>query len=156
MYARRRRISARDQAARLRAAFPGFRSQANGSVVTATGDIKPTALSATYRVEIRYDLGYSPDVRVIYPTLSAREDDPYIPHMYDQNRLCLFLPGRREWSSSMPLGRAIIPWAATWLFYYELWHATGEWLGGGHVTTPTGPYPDEQEVAIDANTRTHR
>lgn len=26
----------------------------------------------------------------------------------------------------------IIPWVADWLLYYELWLATGEWLGGGH------------------------
>ena len=25
----------------------------------------------------------------------------------------------------------IVPWASLWLYYYEVWHATGEWLGGG-------------------------
>jgi hypothetical protein len=152
---RRRLISARDQAARLRAAFPGFRALARGSLVRAEGDITPTDLSATYRVEIQYKLGLSPDVRVLSPALYARTDDPFIPHMYYQDRLCLYLPGWREWSSSMPLGRVIVPWAAEWLFYYELWHATGEWLGGGHHISPAGPYPEEREVMIDGNTRRH-
>jgi len=25
----------------------------------------------------------------------------------------------------------IVPWACLWLYYYEVWHTTGEWLGGG-------------------------
>jgi hypothetical protein len=25
----------------------------------------------------------------------------------------------------------IIPWAAQWLVCYEIWHATGQWVGGG-------------------------
>ena len=29
------------------------------------------------------------------------------------------------------LAHTIVPWIAEWLSYYELWHATGEWLGGG-------------------------
>jgi len=150
---KRRRISARDQAARLRAVFPGFRTSIAGPIMRAVGDIRPSDLSARYQIEILYELGFSPDVRVLSPGLSAREDEPYIPHMYDQDRLCLYLPGRREWSSAMPLGRVIIPWTATWLYYYELWHATGEWLGGGHGTAPTGPYPEEREIVIDENTR---
>jgi hypothetical protein len=153
---RRPWISARDQAARLRAAFPGFRARADGSLVIAEGAVRPTGIGATYRIEIRYRLGIAPEVKVLEPRLAAREDDQYIPHMYDQERLCLYLPGSGEWSASMPLGRTVIPWASEWLFYYEMWHATGEWLGGGHETTPSGPYPEEREVMIDGNTRSRR
>ena len=152
---RRRRISARDQAARIRAAFPRFRAWAEGSTVRAEGDIQPSELSAVYRVGIEYELGLTPDVRVLSPAIKTRDDRTSIPHMYDQERLCLYMPWRREWSSCMPLGRAVIPWTAEWLFYYELWHVTGEWLGGGHETTPAGPYPEEREVIIDRNIRRH-
>jgi hypothetical protein len=31
----------------------------------------------------------------------------------------------------MVLADTIIPLASLWLFYYEVWFATGEWLGGG-------------------------
>ena len=31
----------------------------------------------------------------------------------------------------MQLATTIVPWCSEWLFYYELWLATGEWLGGG-------------------------
>ena len=29
------------------------------------------------------------------------------------------------------IANTIIPWTVEWLYYYELWQATGEWLGGG-------------------------
>ena len=32
------------------------------------------------------------------------------------------------------ISNTIIPWTIEWLYFYELWLATGEWLGGGeHV-----------------------
>jgi hypothetical protein len=73
--------------------------------------------------------------------------------MYDQERLCLYLPGSGEWSGDMSLGHTVIPWISVWLFYYELWHVTGDWLGGGHETNLTGPYPEEREIVVDENTR---
>ena len=36
----------------------------------------------------------------------------------------LFLGGQK-------FAETIVPWACLWLYYYEVWHATGEWLGGG-------------------------
>lgn len=118
--------------------------------------MRPTEVSAIYHIGLRYRLGTSPEVRVLAPSLTTRDGNPNIPHMYGQERLCLYLPGNGEWSASMPLGRTVIPWTAEWLFYYELWHATGEWLGGGHETMPSGPYPEESEVIIDGSTRSRR
>jgi len=31
----------------------------------------------------------------------------------------------------MSLADTILPWASLWFFYYEIWLATGEWVGGG-------------------------
>jgi len=31
----------------------------------------------------------------------------------------------------MLLADTIVPWLMSWLFFYEIWHAIGEWLGGG-------------------------
>jgi hypothetical protein len=31
----------------------------------------------------------------------------------------------------MPLAMTVIPWISEWLYFYELWLVTGEWLGGG-------------------------
>jgi hypothetical protein len=51
--------------------------------------------------------------------------------MYDQERLCLYRPHRREWTPAMMIANTIIPWISEWLYFYELWLVTGEWLGGG-------------------------
>ena len=74
-------------------------------------------------------------VRVIAPELtrrSAAPDDP-IPHRYRDGDLCLYDPGieapRSEWDQTMPIADTLVPWAAEWLFFYELWHATGVWHG---------------------------
>lgn len=86
----------------------------------------------TYTVEVSYRLGDSPNVYVLDPALKKRagSDEP-IPHMYSATRLCLYLPRAGEWNKGMYLSQTILPWTSLWLYYYEVWHATGEWLGGG-------------------------
>lgn len=32
----------------------------------------------------------------------------------------------------MRLADTIVVWASEWLFFYESWLLTGDWLGGGH------------------------
>jgi hypothetical protein len=114
-------------------ALPGFKSYLRRhSCLVAEGDITPTALSETYRVRIEYPQNKWPKVWVHSPKLVPREQDGDIPHMYEQDRICLWMPGSGEWTEGMSVAEAVIPWASEWLYYYELWHATGEWLGGGH------------------------
>lgn len=123
-------LSVRDQAARM-LAFPAFKTQVQGAWLVSQGEVRPSALSAQYRIEIRYAVGKPPEMRVLSPALVCREMETKIPHMYKQERLCLYFPGSGEWSGEMPLGRTLLPWISLWLYYYEMWHATGEWLGGG-------------------------
>jgi hypothetical protein len=87
--------------------------------------------AAIYRIRLDYRFQRRPRVRVLSPELE-RYNDEDIPHMYGQKYLCLYLPGVGDWSPDKEIAKTIIPWAALWLNYYELWHATGEWLGGGH------------------------
>jgi len=130
-FGRRSELSVREQAARLRLDFPDFETRVRGSWLISEGKVRPSPLSATYRVELRYAVGKPPEVRVLSPPLRCREGATDIPHMYGQKRLCLYLPGSGEWSSELPLGRTFLPWISLWLYFYEVWHATGEWLGGG-------------------------
>jgi hypothetical protein len=78
---------------------------------------------------LRYRLGHQPTVRVLDPILRPREGSGALPHVYARGDLCLSAPG--EWNSSMAVGRTIVPWASEWLLHYEIWHATGDWAGGG-------------------------
>lgn len=43
--------------------------------------------------------------------------------------LCLYYPKDKEWNIYQPIGDYILPWAAEWLYYYEIWAITGTWLG---------------------------
>jgi hypothetical protein len=60
-----------------------------------------------------------------------------IPHLIfdsdnpEDSALCLFDPDGREWSPAELIAKTTIYWASEWLFYYELWHVTGDWLGSG-------------------------
>lgn len=92
------------------------------------GTIRPTDASCTYVVTLVYRLGKRPRVLVTAPTLLCRPEAD-VPHRHGDGSLCLHLPN--EWDSTMPIADTIVPWAALWLYHYELWHATGEWLGGG-------------------------
>ena len=94
------------------------------------GRIQPTALSRLYEIEVFYKFLYHPKVRVLDPRLESR-DEERIPHMYRQIHLCLYKPKYREWTAGMLLTETILPWTSLWLFHYEIWHATGEWRGGG-------------------------
>lgn len=122
--------------------------------MTAEGVIRPGPLNDAYRVQIRYAVGEPPEVRVLAPALVCREGETKIPHMYNQERLCLYLPGAGQWSGEMSLGHAIVPWAALWLYFYELWHATGEWLGGGVEPTIKDPIRiDKREKSYERRAR---
>ena len=127
----RKVLSAHDQLARFRVAYPQFRSRVERGTLVVEGDVRPTARSVTYRVRIEYRAGEPPDVRVLSPKLEPREEGGCLPHVYPGDRLCLYLPGADEWTPGMSLAHAVVPWISEWLFFYETWRVLGVWLGGG-------------------------
>ncbi len=96
-----------------------------------------------YKVGVLWDPSLTvfdrPYVLLLNPELKPRLNGSFeeIPHlMYcaerpDQSGLCLFDPEGNEWSSHMLIADTTIPWAAKWLYFYELWHYDGVWRGGG-------------------------
>lgn len=111
------------------------------------GDIK--GLDRIFRISIEYGLPIKgedsfqrvmPIVRVIRPSLVLNPmatEEPILPHVYfDKNvlqlsPLCLFDPRAGEWDHGMLIAKTTVPWAARWLACYEIWEATGRWVGGG-------------------------
>lgn len=100
--------------------------------------VKPTEESKEYCIEIKYN--YSIPKVYINNQGIMKEKDEKIPHTYerkyiDENkqivRPCLYYPNYGEWKNYMYIADTIIPWTIEWLFYYEMWRITGEWLGGG-------------------------
>jgi hypothetical protein len=72
---------------------------------------------------------------VLSPDLKKLANGRTLPHVYSSRgtgtQLCLWQPRYEEWDWSMKLTQTYVPWSVEWLFYYEHWLDTNEWLGGG-------------------------
>ena len=94
--------------------------------------IQPTALARTYLAAITYQPGKTPDVQIQEPLLELLAEGRSLPHVYkDPLRLCLYLPGAREWEAQKRIDQTIIPWTYLWLYYFEDWLWTDKWKGEG-------------------------
>ncbi len=120
-----------------------FDVRRSGNVVTWTGAVHPSDMSPEYRVRVRYALDDQPEIQVLSPALRDREGEP-IPHVYPANILCTYLP-RTEWTPAHLIADTIVPWISDWLWFYEVWHGTGEWLADGeHPAAKNFPRNSEQ------------
>jgi len=129
---KRQHISLDVQLFNMRRRFPNFAVQLmRGRQATWTGVLHPTPLSLMYKIRVQYAIGSPPKIWVLSPELEKRPDQEKIPHLYPGERLCLYLPWANEWHRNMLISETILPWVSLWLYYYEIWYATGEWLGGG-------------------------
>lgn len=119
----------------IRAAWPTFVRIGNEHSSVWRGWLQPTSVSGRYEVAIEYRMGFSPRAWVISPELA---DDA--PHIYSNEKLCLYHPFEWDWHGNCILALTIFPWVANWLFYYEIWLDTGEWLG------PEAPHDEVKKV----------
>lgn len=133
----------------LRANFPQFRTvEMSDKCAAWEGDVQPS--NQSYRLHIKLELpphlllraptlDYYPRVYVLDPVLRPKSEAELgpLPHVwYDkkyqgQPNLCLFHPSKNEWDYSSDLASTTIPDACEWLYFYEIWDATGKWYGGG-------------------------
>lgn len=111
--------------------YPEWRCNITDSKLICVGQIKPSPLSNTYEIELTYILNKQPIVNVLNPTLERKVNGIKTPHLYKDGSLCLYHPRFNEWDKSKKISQTIIPWASLWLYYYEVWLATGIWKGGG-------------------------
>lgn len=120
--------------------------------VRATGLVweyrdRPTPLSREYAMCITFKRGGTPDVFVRSPDLLELAAGRPLPHVYhDPLRLCLTLPGTREWTGTMRIDQTFVPWATTWLYYFEEWLVSDEWKGGGEHPDPDNAKRDNRRV----------
>lgn len=109
--------------------LPGSHGSVRSNRLIWRGDIRPTARSTMYTVQIVLQLSKPLEITILNPPLRRREGQ-LLPHVYSGDRLCVYMGD--QWAPSKLLSATVLPWIVDWLFYYELWLATGEWLGGGH------------------------
>lgn len=139
--------------------FPGLTMTVDLPWISAwEGELRP--ISQSHRVRITDHRGLDdgrivfvgrwPSVRLLTPiNPRAKTPDKPVPHIYGRHDdprgtdLCLFHPASRDWTDGMLLAESIVPWAAEWLFYYEMWHVTGMWGGeeAPHVDAPVVRVP---------------
>lgn len=102
---------------------------------------RPTVISREFRVGIDFKRSGIPKVFVKEPDLVVLAEGRDLPHVYrDPLNLCLFLPKANEWIGSMRIDETFVPWATTWLFYFEEWLASNEWKGGGEHPAANDDY----------------
>lgn len=96
-------------------------------------EIRPTPLSKVYTLLLVYKEKGIPYIYILNPNLQEESNGLIIPHLYDQKRLrlCLYYSNYNEFESNDYIAEQIIPWIKLWLFHYEVWLYTKEWLGGG-------------------------
>ena len=95
--------------------------------------IQPSPFSRTYQIQVEYQRGQYPVIRVLAPNIRELAGERKIPHIFPLpgDPLCLYYADAREWNPSMSLAKTIIPWASEWLFHFEAWLLTDRWEGGG-------------------------
>lgn len=123
------------QAFNIQKMFPGSKvTTQKDQILTWTHTIIPSPLGDSYDVKLVYKITESPKVYVINPKpLALAVGVKRLPHCYDQikQHLCLYYPDGKEWNKTMLLVTTVIPWTYEWLYHYEIWLGTGEWMGGG-------------------------
>jgi len=110
----------------MRQRFPSFVFDWKQGTGRWKGTLQPREISPMYEVLIEYKLSFIPEVWIISPAL--RSD---APHRYSDHSLCLYWPDEWKWSPDKVISTTIVPWAATWLYFYESLLDTGEWLAQG-------------------------
>lgn len=121
-----------EQIASMKYKYPHFKTIFTSfNKMKVTGVLQPTARSESYHFVLRYDLKGIPNVRITSPELKENEKGEVIPHLYSTQNLCLYRPKYLEFQKKHFLCDTVIPWISLWLYYYEVWHLTGEWIGGG-------------------------
>ena len=124
------------QASYLKSEYPESKVIIRPNEFTWYGEIKPTPVSRAYKIKIHCK-GFSKRPRVVlYGDKIVGIEKPDFPHHFEINEekqevvLCLHMP--YEFNYKCWIADTIVLWTQEWLYYYEIWLATGEWCGGGH------------------------
>src|SRR2546423_12916692 len=133
-YFRYKPLTMAQQVWKMHSRWPGFAFKPESTAASVwTGDLKPTALGDTYKIQVRYALGFTPKIRVLSPPLRTLSDEERIPHRYPDGSLFLYKPAYGEWSGQRFISDTIIPWASLWLADYKLLLVTVGLAGGVDV-----------------------
>jgi hypothetical protein len=129
-FPRQRPLTPVQQAYYLKLLFPNFNVTTARNQLRCIGTLQPSPMSDVYTVQVEYEVPDRPRVHVLQPELQLAKGKTKLPHVFPGNELCLHLS--TDWRSDQKICEFIMPWISVWLYFYEVWLVTGEWLGGGH------------------------
>lgn len=134
MYQKIKKYRLIDQKIAIEKCYPEGDCEIKKGVLHWKGLLQPTSLSNRYHIKMEYRHNKSPKV-ILYGENIKKLKDANFPHHfhinYEKNEVELCLYYRYEFSSRNLIADTIIPWTVEWLYFYEIWLATGEWQGGG-------------------------
>lgn len=105
----------------MRSLYPQFKpSYVDGNLVFQ-GNLIVKPEWPPYKVRIVYRGKKEP--RVYLDPLPKRNK-----HLYKEGCLCLYHPENYRWSADKLIAKDIVPWTAAWIYFYEYWLQTGEWI----------------------------
>lgn len=109
----------------MKSKFPQFKNKQKGDNVIFTGDLFIKPELPIYNISIEYRGDSRPFVRINSPALV---DKP--PHFYQSTKsLCLYHIDNYKWKSDKLIAKEIMQWTIAWIYFYEYWLQTGEWVG---------------------------
>lgn len=129
------KISIDEQVRLLLRYYPGSHVELNKNRgFSWIGDLRSSPIGDLYKIKILFERNKKPEIFVIEPKkLRLANGNLRLKHVYnhESQKLCLYYPIDNEWNEGKMIASTIIPWAIEWLYHYEMWLITEEWLGGG-------------------------
>jgi hypothetical protein len=102
----------------------------NGKAIWS-GRWRPTDLSDTYEIQVSYRFLGRPVISILSPKLELAKGKKRLPHVYKGGQYDICVHIKTDWHYSMRISHTIMPWISQWLYFYEVWLQTGEWIGKG-------------------------
>jgi hypothetical protein len=126
IYQKRKPYNTDIQVQAMRARYPQFlaKKNKNGEIIfTGQLQVKPELPVYTLRVIYRGD--DSPQIFILEPVPL-----PDAPHIYgNTGSLCLYHKNNYSWNERRLIATEIMGWTAGWIYFYEYWLQTGDWVG---------------------------
>jgi len=111
--------------------FPQFKAIKQSYGFDFIGVLKPR--TSEFTVKIVYGKYKHPRVYVEKPELLSWK------HRYEDGSLCIYKHSELNWRKELLVSKYIIPLTCMWLYFYEIYILTGDWLG------PEAPHNDVSE-----------
>lgn len=110
----------------MRARYPQFKAKKNeDGTIVFIGNLQVKPELPVYTIKIIYKGNFRPQVFILDPI-----PDPEAPHIFsDSESLCLYHQKDYKWNKKKLIATDIMGWVAGWIYFYEYWLQSGEWIG---------------------------